>query len=193
MAARTNTPGQEPGLAELLADIDQEVAEELRFEQLQADRLNVDKAALTEIGRHLCFRLSGQHLAVPLVHVLEVGELEVLRPLPFLPDWAEGVTNIRGEIVSVCNLAIFFQTGGRAQKKSRTVIILYNGRMKTAAIVDKITGTRLLHTREGLTGSGLSAVPADFLVGAALFMSEDGENRLDILNSDRLLAALRLQ
>uniref|UniRef100_UPI0040575CC0 chemotaxis protein CheW n=1 Tax=Candidatus Electronema sp. TaxID=2698783 RepID=UPI0040575CC0 len=193
MAARPDMPGQDSGLAELLAAIDQEVAEELRREQLQADRLSADKAALTEIGRHLCFRLAGQDLAVPLAQVLEVGELETLRPLPFLPDWAEGVTNIRGEIVSVTNLAVFFQTGGRAQKKSRTVIILHEGGMKTAAIVDKITGTRLLHTREGLANSGSAAVPADFLSGAALFMAEDSENRLDILNSGRLLAALRLQ
>lgn len=185
--------GQDSGLAGLLAAIDQEVAEELRREQLEADRLSSDKAALTEIGRHLCFRLAGQHLAVPLSRVLEVGELDVLRPLPFLPGWAEGVTNIRGEIVSVVNLAVFFQTGGRGQKKSRTVIMLHEGGIKTAAIVDKITGTRLLHTQEGLASDGPAAVPADFLSGAALFMAEGVENRLDILDSGRLLAALRLQ
>ena len=191
-AARPDMSGQHSDLAALLSAIDQEIAEELRHEQLQP---GISSAAQTaeEIGRHLCFTLAGQHLAVPLSQVLEVGELETVRPLPFLPDWTEGVTNIRGEIVSVTNLTVFFQLTGKIAKKSRTAVILHEGGMKTAAVVDKITGTRLLYKKEGLAVSAAAAVPADFLAGSALFMAENGENRLDLFNSGKLLAALRLQ
>ena len=184
--------GQDSGLAELLSAIDQEIAEDLRREQLLSGSSGTSKAA-EEIGRHLCFMLAGQHLAVPLSQVLEVGELETVRSLPFLPDWAEGVTNIRGEIVSVTNLAVFFQLTEKITKKSRTAVILHEGGMKTAAVVDKITGTRLLYRKEELTVSAAAAVPVDFLSGPALFMADNGENWLDLFNGGRLLAALRLQ
>ncbi|WP_417911198.1 chemotaxis protein CheW [Candidatus Electronema sp. PJ] len=192
MTAQHDIASSDSGLAELLAAIDGEIAEELRREQQQAGDSGSAKA-LEEIGRYLCFTLAGQHLAVPLSSVIEVGELETVRPLPFLPDWAEGVTNIRGEIVSVTNLAVFFQIAGRFTRKNRLAVILHEGGMKTAVIIDKITGTHLLYKKEGLTGNGVAAIPVDFLSGPALFMAENGENRLELFNSGKLLAALRLQ
>jgi chemotaxis signal transduction protein len=192
MAAQPDMSGPDSGLAALLAAIDEEVAEELRKEQLHKDGFDAAQT-MEEIGRHLCFVLAGQHLAVPLSLVLEIGELETMRPLPFLPEWTEGVTNLRGEIVSVTNLAVFFQIPGRGARKSRTAIILHEGGLKTAAIVDKITGTRLLYKKEGLLGSGAAVIPADFLAGPAMFMAEHGENRLHLFNVGKLLAALRLQ
>ncbi|MCI5140935.1 MAG: hypothetical protein D3909_04245, partial [Candidatus Electrothrix sp. ATG1] len=88
-----------------------------------------------EIGRHICFDLGDKHLAMPLSLVVEVGELENVRPLPFLPEWVYGVTNIRGEIVSVTDIALFFNIAERPQKKkNRTFIVVYNGEMKTAVV-----------------------------------------------------------
>uniref|UniRef100_UPI0040568766 chemotaxis protein CheW n=1 Tax=Candidatus Electronema sp. TaxID=2698783 RepID=UPI0040568766 len=193
MAAQQGSSGAETALAALLAEIDQETAGALRREQL-ADTGAAQAETLTAIGRHLCFLLAGQQLAVPLSLVLEVGELETLRPLPFLPAWAEGVTNIRGEIVSVTNLAVFFSLAGR--RKSRTVLILHDGggRMKTAVTVDKITGTRLLYQRaeQQPADGGSAAVPAEFLSGRALYLAESSEHELDLFDSAKLLAALRL-
>lgn len=191
MTAQHDISNSDAGLADLLSAIDREIAEELRLEQLHTDGAGAAEV-LEEIGRHLCFMLAGQHLAVPLSLVLEVGELETVRPLPFLPAWAEGVTNLRGEIVSVTNLAVFFRIAEKISRKSRTVIILHENGIKTAAIVDKITGTRLLYKKEGLTGNGATAIPAEFLSGPALFLAEDGENELKLFNSGKLLSALRL-
>jgi chemotaxis signal transduction protein len=191
MTAQHDISNSDAGLADLLSAIDREIAEELRLEQLHTDGAGAVEV-LEEIGRHLCFMLAGQHLAVPLSLVLEVGELETVRPLPFLPAWAEGVTNLRGEIVSVTNLAVFFRIAEKISRKSRTVIILHENGIKTAAIVDKITGTRLLYKKEGLTGSGATVIPAEFLSGPALFLTENGENELKLFNSGKLLSALRL-
>lgn len=195
MAVQQGSSGAETALAALLAEIDQETAEVLRREQL-ADTGAAQAETLTAIGRHLCFRLAGQQLAVPLSLVLEVGELETLRPLPFLPAWAEGVTNIRGEIVSVTNLAVFFNLAGRGLRKSRTILILHDGggTMKTAVTVDKITGTHLLYQRaeQRQADGGLAAVPTEFLSGRALYLAESSEHELDLFDSAKLLAALRL-
>ena len=184
-------------LSSLLAAIDAELAQELRKEQNQIAS-SVTAPAREEIGRHICFQLADRHLAVPLSLVLEVGELETVRPLPFLPDWVEGVTNIRGEIVSVSNLAVFFKLTSRTARKNRTFILLHDSGVKTAVMVDKITGTRMLHREEGAVrpvapSSGPAAALTDFLQGSAMFLVGEETQELQLFDGSRLLASLALQ
>lgn len=184
-------------LSSLLAAIDAELAQELRKEQNQTDRFST-ASAREEIGRHICFQLAGRHLAVPLSLVLEVGEMETVRPLPFLPDWVEGVTNIRGEIVSVTNLAVFFKLTSRTARKNRTFILLHDSGVRTAVMVDKITGTRMLHREIGAEqpaapSSGPAVALTDFLQGSAMFLVGEDTQELQLFDGSRLLASLALQ
>jgi purine-binding chemotaxis protein CheW len=189
---------QNASLSSLLAAIDAELAQELRKEQNQIAS-SAAAPAREEIGRHICFQLADSHLAVPLSLVLEVGELETVRPLPFLPDWVEGVTNIRGEIVSVSNLAVFFKLTGRTARKNRTFILLHDSGVKTAVIVDKITGTRMLHQEEDAAGpparaaDGPAAALTEFLQGSAMFLAGEETEELRLFDGSKLLASLRLQ
>jgi purine-binding chemotaxis protein CheW len=194
----TQNSSQELNLNSLLRAIDTELAEELRKEQNQVFPALAPVRTREEIGRHICFRLANQHLAVPLSLVVEVGELETVRALPFLPDWTEGVTNIRGEIVSVTNLALFFKLYNRATKKNRTFILLHDNGIKTAIMVDKITGTRLLHREEGVAlqttpSDATSIALADFLQGTAIFLAGEETQELALFDGRKLLAALKLQ
>ena len=180
-------------LHDLLSSIDREVTAELQQEQSRP--AEIDPAdTLKEIGRYICFHLAGRHLAIPLPLVLEVGELETLRSLPFLPAWVNGVTNIRGEIVSVVNLAAFLNISEKPAKRSRTFIIIHDSGIKTAVIVDRITGTRLLYAREGAvfrTDAEQSTLQ-EFITGSALFFSERTEKTLEIFDVKKLLAAIQL-
>ena len=53
------------------------------------------------------FYLNDILLAIPLKSALEIGHRPVITPLPNLPDWLLGVSNVRGEIVSIVDLKIF--------------------------------------------------------------------------------------
>jgi purine-binding chemotaxis protein CheW len=188
-----NTDASFPDLVHLLTSLDQELAEALQKEQsTHSQRASAE--ALEEIGRHICFTLAGKPLAIPLSLVAEVGELETVRPLPFLPEWVEGVTNIRGEIVSVTNLAVFFHLQVTGQRKGQTVVIIHDEGVKTAIIVDKITGTRLLYSKQGLvtTEASIQRLPPQFLQGTALYVTENVEVHIDRFDAKRLLTALRL-
>ena len=114
-------------LTALLREIDREISATL-LEYGDGLSVTADDRH-QEIGRHICFELGGKRLALPLSLVDEVGELENVRPLPFLPEWVHGVTNIRGEIVSVTDLALFFRI---ARKKSaqrhRAAIVIQTAR-----------------------------------------------------------------
>ncbi len=180
-----------PGLSDLLLRIDEEITEELHRQE-SVPALGSD-AELKAIGRHICFSLAGRRLAVPLTLVLEVGELEIVQHLPFLPDWVEGVTNIRGEIVSVTNLSAFFNIAAE-RKESRTFILIHDGEMKTAIIVDRITGTRLLYRKEGMNfGSDAEESPlSGFLSEPAVFLLDDVAQELALFDAKQLLSSIRI-
>ncbi len=181
------------GLSELLLRVDEEITGALRQQKNAPEFASDDQ--LDDIDRHICFSLGGRHLAVPLTFVLEVGELEIVQPLPFLPDWVEGVANIRGEIVSVTDLAAFFNIApAEDHRDSRTFLIIHNGEMKTAIIVDRITGTRLLYRRKGKrseNGSGQSVL-STFLRGPAVYLLNNAEYELELFDAGRLLSSIRI-
>ncbi len=184
-----------PNLADLLILIDKEIAGELR-RQGKVPKADSDRE-LKEIGRHICFTLGGRQLAVPLTLVLEVGELDIVQPLPFLPDWVRGVTNIRGEIVSVTDLAVFFNIASTASEEGRTFIIIHDGDVKTAVIVDRITGTRLLYRKgEGMPkdirDSDSKSVLSRFLSGSAVFLLDNTEQKLELFDGEQLLSSIRI-
>ncbi|MCP3898598.1 MAG: chemotaxis protein CheW, partial [Desulfobacteraceae bacterium] len=106
-----------------------------------------------DIGRHICIELAGKEFAIPLSSVLEAGENLSVQSLPLLPDWITGITNIRGEIISVVNLSLFFDIKDSEQITkhklidiNKSYLIIHNDTIKIAILVDKILATRPLYS-----------------------------------------------
>ena len=189
MNGRAGAPAE---LTALLRTINQEITDTLLE---SGDGLNITADDThQEIGRHICFNLGDTKLALPLSLVDEVGELENVRPLPFLPDWVHGVTNIRGEIVSVTDLPIFFNiTRKKSGKKNRVAIVIHDGEMKTAVIVDRITATRMLYTKQGAEQEKQErTVLSGFLIGPAVYFSGEKEEVVQLFNGEQLLSSIRI-
>ncbi|RWX45214.1 Chemotaxis signal transduction protein [Candidatus Electrothrix aarhusensis] len=180
-------------LSELLRNIDQEITEGVL---VYGDGLkNTSEDKQQEIGRHICFELGGRQLALPLSLVVEVGELESVRPLPFLPEWVQGVTNIRGEIVSVTDVALYLNISKKSNKKrNRAVIIIYNGEVKTAVVVDRITATRMLYRKKEVEeGRQVERIVLDdFLSGLAVYHSGRKEEVVQLFDGEQLLSSIRI-
>jgi purine-binding chemotaxis protein CheW len=180
-------------LSELLRTIDQEITEAVLE---YGDGLGItsdDKQQ--EIGRHICFNLGDRRLAVPLSLVVEVGELENIRPLPFLPEWVQGVTNIRGEIVSVTDIALYFNISKRSnRRKNRAVIVIHNGEVKTAVVVDRITATRMLYRKEEGEEERQTeqTLLAGFLSGSAMYHTGEEEDVVQLFDGEQLLSSIRI-
>ena len=181
-------------LSDLLYTIDQEVTNALLS---YGDGLkSTSEDHHQELGRHICFELGNRLLALPLSLVVEVGELEDVRPLPFLPDWIQGVTNIRGEIVSVTDIALFLNVAEKKPRKKKhpAFIIIYNGQVKTAIIVDRITATRMLYQKEEITEDDKAVQDAlsNFLTGSAVYHSGEQENTVQLVDGEQLLSSIRI-
>ncbi|RWX49488.1 purine-binding chemotaxis protein CheW, partial [Candidatus Electrothrix communis] len=175
-------------LSELLRNIDQEITGAVLAYGDGLKSASGDKQQ--EIGRHICFDLGDRRLALPLSLVVEVGELESVRPLPFLPEWVQGVTNIRGEIVSVTDVALYFNISKRSnRKRNRAVIVVYNGEVKTAVVVDRITATRMLYRKEETEEERKTeqTVLSGFLSGSAVYHSGGKEEVVQLFDGEQLL------
>jgi chemotaxis signal transduction protein len=184
-------------LAELLGNIDQEI---MQVALKYGDGLKkIAGDNQQELGRHICFDLGNRRLALPLSFVVEVGDLEDVRPLPFLPEWVQGVTNIRGEIVSVTDIALFFNIPTEQhKKKGRTFIIIYNGEVKTAVVVDRIAATRMLYKKEGAAqhdtedDKGEQSGLSNFLLGSALYHTGEREEVVQLFDGEQLLSSIKI-
>ncbi|HXG65917.1 MAG TPA: chemotaxis protein CheW, partial [Blastocatellia bacterium] len=93
-------------------------------------------------GKHIIFSLTGKRYAVPIRNVVEVGELSNLTPVPNVPHWVRGVTNLRGDIISVVDFRAFLGIGQelRPELGSMIVVRALEGDLTTALLVDRDLG-----------------------------------------------------
>ncbi len=128
-------------LDELIATIDRET------EQVADDRVPEavkikPPPALNKPGtrQYIKFFLNNIVLCLPLANALEIGRQPAITPLPNLPHWVFGVSNIRGEIVSMVDLKGFFEMPERPIQSGRRFIIVHYQNIKVGLLVDRIAG-----------------------------------------------------
>lgn len=86
------------------------------------------------------FMIDDLLFAVPLSKALEIGRQPAVTPLPNLPEWVLGVSNIRGEIISMVDLQAFFEIPTPRQRPERRFIVVHVPDMKVGIVVDRILG-----------------------------------------------------
>jgi purine-binding chemotaxis protein CheW len=144
-----------------------------------------------EHRQYIRFLLDNILLAIPLGSALEIGHRPEVTPLPNLPEWILGVSNIRGEIISVVDLSGFFQRSSELDDKASHLVILQNQTMKVGVLVDRVMGILTLdHIDTSIQRSpyrdngGVSA----FVAGVAL----SGDDLVNIMDVDKLLSSLEV-
>lgn len=78
------------------------------------------RAFAHEGKRHIAFLLDGVTYCVPIDNVLEAGNAPRVTHLPGVPAWLKGITNWRGDIVSVVDLRRFFASFDEDRRKKYT-------------------------------------------------------------------------
>jgi twitching motility protein PilI len=100
-----------------------------------------------ELWSGVGFRLGDMHLVAPLDHVSEVLHVTDFTSVPGTRSWLKGVANVRGNLVTIMDLAEFF---GRkpvmTDHRTRVLVMNVEG-LNTALLVDEVFGLR--HFEEG--------------------------------------------
>lgn len=100
----------------------------------ESEDIGVDLIEIVE------FTLGPEHYAFPSAFVSEVFRLTEITPLPSLPPFVLGVTNVRGRILSVVDLRRLLDFGDTGLTNLNRAIILNNGDMELAVLADEVAG-----------------------------------------------------
>ncbi len=129
-----------------------------------------DSVRLIEIVE---FTLGSEHYAFASSLVREVFHLTEITPLPSLPPFVLGVTNVRGRILSVIDLRRLLEFGDTGLTNLNRAIILASGNMELAVLADEVVGVyrsdadkwqKTLPTLVGKRQAFLSGVTKDRVV-----------------------------
>lgn len=88
--------------------------------------------------------LAGASYALPLVSVREVDRLPAVTPLPNVPAWLLGATNLHGEILSVVDLAAFLGLGAARPSREARLLACRAGPMEVGLLVERVRDIREL-------------------------------------------------
>lgn len=117
-----------------------ETAEEIL--QRRADSLARETAEEETTGRIavLLFRMGEEWYAVKVSDVREIFQEYAITTIPCVPDFILGVVNVRGEILSITDLAKMMRLGSVDWDSGLVppAIVISNGSVVTAMIVDEI-------------------------------------------------------
>lgn len=172
MLADANS-ADDPGAAldDLLKKVSSAIDEGNLPEQLNTDAASEsDEETEQETGvRHVVFEIGDRQFGLPLDGVLEIDRCGKVTSLPRTPNWLRGVTNLRGQILSVTDFRNLLNLQTDRTAVGEKIIVVHSKRStsSTALVVDRVLGIRHLNSERG-TLSGLSDRVATFSDGISV-------------------------
>jgi purine-binding chemotaxis protein CheW len=94
--------------------------------------------------RYLAFELAGATYALPLAHIREVDRMPSVTALPNAPAWLLGAANLRGEIISVVDLAAFLGLTKNPSPRNSRLLACRVGNMEAGLVIERIRDIREL-------------------------------------------------
>jgi purine-binding chemotaxis protein CheW len=140
--------------------------------------------------QYLTFITAGEEYAISIVKVTEIVEYESVTTVPNTPMWIRGVTNLRGRVVPVVDLAVTFGLPASGISKFSCIIItevMFEGENLTMGVLaDSVSQVIELSADEiEQTPPFGTRVKTEFLLG----MGTLGKKFCLILDIDKVLSA----
>lgn len=133
-------------LEALIANIDDEMETLYGSALLAEDENQRDQhpasSAASAPSQYVRFTLAETEYAISIHNLVEIGRPLPITAVPNVPPWILGVANLRGDIISVISLHLFWQqTAPFNPQTSRMLVVkTQQDEMVTALLVDKVQG-----------------------------------------------------
>lgn len=152
---------------------------------------HADRPARAAASRFVLLSIASTHYAVPEAHVTELERVPRITMVPQVPRWMRGVTNVRGDIVSVIDMRSFLGLEPHQPPTARMLVVrLLDEPFATGLIVDAVD--RIVTMQAGAItapASPLEGPLAPFLRG----VGEVGDRLVAVLDIDRLLRSSEIR
>jgi len=128
-------------LMDLVNRIEGEIERRTKPENTEAlEDIGAIESTVFAEKQYIKFILADISMAVSITSALEIGRMPEVTPLPNLPEWILGISNVRGEIVSIVDPKGFFGWPLKIKIREPHFIIVHNNEMKVGLLVDRIAG-----------------------------------------------------
>lgn len=138
------------------------------------------------IEKHIVVEVSGSTFGIPMGNVHEIQRVPNVTYLPRVPEWVLGVTNLRGNIVSVVDFRqLLDMEETDTPTTSRRLVMVHSlvDEVATGLVVDRVMGIRNLRKSKIAKTTGATDQMSRFIRGMI-----DIEGRLvALLDIDKLL------
>ncbi len=133
------------------------------------DQQEDDEEAVDLGPRYVVFEVGEQQYGLPMDGVLEIDRCGKVTSLPRTPIWLRGVTNLRGQILSVTDFRELLGLSDQRRSFGEKIIVVHSEshNSRTALVVDRVLGIRNLKNEQG-TLDGLSDRLSAFSDGMAI-------------------------
>lgn len=129
------------------------------FQEALGARLKL-AAAQPKRESRLAVRVADQNLLLDLGDIAEVAQIGHFTSVPFSKQWFLGIANVRGTLYAVSDLSAWMQGGKRSATTAATRVVLLGqrlARLRTAVMVDRVIGLRLLDSMKTAGDATLAA------------------------------------
>ena len=178
----------EKPLEELIREIDEATlkGDEENAEQSAASNFS-EASNADDIEKHIVVQIGDITFGIPMGNIHEIQRVPKITFLPGVPDWVLGVTNLRGNVVSVVDLRqLLHLPTSESPVVSRRLVMTHSlvDELATGLIVDRVVGIRNLRQDQVIkTTAPVSDQVANYLTG----MIELEEHLVTLLDIDKLL------
>jgi purine-binding chemotaxis protein CheW len=141
--------------------------------------------------RYVLLSIASAHYAVREAFVTELERVPKITPVPHVPAWVRGVTNLRGDILSVIDMRTFLGLDAAASHSARMLVVrLLNEDFATGLLVDGVDRIVSVPPNQITPPeSSLDGPLAPFLTG----MCEIEERLVAVLDLDQLLRSSEIR
>jgi purine-binding chemotaxis protein CheW len=145
----------------------------------------------TQGHRYVLLSIASANYAVREAYVTELERVPKITPVPHVPAWVRGVTNLRGDILSVIDMRTFLGLDQSLSQSARMLVVrLLNEDFATGLIVDGVDRIVAV-TPNQITPpeSSLEGPLAPYLVGMCVV----DERLVAVLDLDQLLRSAEIR
>jgi purine-binding chemotaxis protein CheW len=112
------------------------------------------------------FLLASEHYGIELKYIREIHALTEFAPLPGTPAFVLGLTNVRGQILSVIDIKKLFDLPEKGLTDLNKVIVVRTHQMELGILADAVLGVRAIGRNELRTSlPTLTGIRAEYLKG----------------------------
>ena len=86
------------------------------------------------------FQLAGHRFVAPLGEVSEILRVPRATKIPGVKSWVNGISNVRGRLLPVIDLAGYLNLANKGLMRNRRVLVLESGDLYSGIVVDQVFG-----------------------------------------------------